>query len=71
MLSTTLIPITTGNRVARSLRVRRARPSCPVCPGRRSTDLVRIEIEEIPGLSMSEVSDWRCAECGAVVRQVR
>ena len=71
MSLTPLSPITARNRVARSLLVRLARPSCPVCPGRRATSLVHVEIEDIPGLSLSEVTDWRCASCGAVVRQVR
>ncbi len=70
MQLTTIGPRATGTRVARSLRARLGRPTCPACPGRRATRLVRLEIEEIPGLSLATVRDWRCADCGAIVRQV-
>ena len=52
----------------RSMRTSATRPFCPVCPGRRATRAVRVEIDEIPGLGPIVTREWRCAHCGATVR---
>lgn len=58
-----------GGRVWDTLRRSNARPRCPRCLSNRSIGIVRIEIEELPGLPIVEQRDWQCRTCLSLVRE--
>ncbi len=58
-----------GGRVRDTLRRGHSRPECPRCLSNRSVGIVRIGIEELPGLPLVEQRDWQCRTCRSLVRE--
>lgn len=60
---------TVGGIVRNTFRRGPGRPECPRCRSTRSVGIVRIEIEDLPGLPSTEQRDWQCRICRSVVRE--
>ena len=58
-----------GGRVRDRLGHNHGRPDCPRCHVSHSVRLVRVEIDELPGLPTVERRNWQCRTCGTVVRE--
>lgn len=58
-----------GGLVRDTFRRGHGQPSCPRCLTSRTLGIVRIEIEELPGLPLTEQRDWECRTCHSRVRE--
>jgi len=58
-----------GGIVRNTFRRGYSRPACPICRNGRAVGIVRIEIEELPGLPLVELRDWQCRTCHTLVQE--